>query len=128
MRHSDIRLTMHGYTSLQVRDVADSLTKLPPIPWSGFGEASVMRATGTEDQSGEFRWTKNCTHPVENQRLSTIVSGHRLGELVGGPSTNNPHFLRGNEGFCKSVNTAEEEPPLGFEPRTYALRKHRSAN
>ena len=36
----------------------------------------------------------------------------------------NPHFLWGNEGCCDSVSTVDSEPPLGFEPRTYALRKH----
>ncbi len=150
MRHSDIRLTMQTYTSLQVRDVADSLTKLPPIPWT---MTTTLAATGTESAHAE-----TMTTPLAK---TSLVSGSRSEMVAGGPSfgcpkaghappeiadsqvlsrtvttqsdttelpTNNPHFLRGNEGFCESVSAADSKPPLGLEPRTYALRKRRSAN
>ena len=150
MRHSDIRLTMQTYTSLQVRDVADSLSKLPPIPWT---MTATLAATGTESAHAEIMAT--------SQLKTSLVSGSRSEMVAGGPSfgcpkaghapseiidsqvssttlttqsaatglpMQNPHFLSGNEGCCDSVSTVDSEPPLGFEPRTYALRKHRSAS
>ena len=150
MRHSDIRLIMQTYTNLQVRDVADSLTKLPPIPWT---MTTTRAATGTESAHAETMTTPLVkTSLVSASRTEMVASGPSFGcpkaghappeiadsqvlsRTVATPSattelpTNNPHFLRGNEGLCESVSATDSKPPLGFEPRTYALRKHRSAN
>ncbi len=87
-----------------------------------------MRATGTEGASRDLSCTKSCTHTIENQPLSALVSSHGLSGTVPGVKTESPHFLAENEGFCGPLSVVKEEPPLGFEPRTYALRKHRSAS
>ena len=149
MRHSDIRLTMQTYTSYQIRDVSNDLDKLPPIPWAS---PITLSATGTEpttsrpvvvppkalvtttDATATDRRAANLVVPMVVPAPSEIrVSQRESCSLTGqahapATKTKNPQFLRGTEGFCESVIVDEEEPPLGFEPRTYALRKRRSAN
>jgi|GEM_PF-400459 len=128
MRHSDIRLTMKWYTSLEVRDLTNDLDRLPPVPWSGFGESSVMRATGTDCTGREFSWTKSCTRSSQNQPFTTVVSENGLAAMVAGSESKRPSNPAGAKGLCGSLIAAEKEPSVGFEPTTYALRKHRSAD
>lgn len=128
MRHSDVRLTLETYTAYQVRDLMNDLDRLPPLPWSGFGETSAMRATGTDGEAGEFSWTKSCTRSSQNQPISAVVSESGLAAMVDGGEREKPSNPAENEGFCGELVAADSEPSVGFEPTTYALRKHRSAD
>ncbi len=152
MRHSDIRLTMQTYTNLQVRDVAGSLTQLPPIPWSE--SAQTMRATGTDAeftpmvtvttavgvatgkaslamaaQDGSvLSCTKSCNATPCDSRLQPFAAVSIETDHQTTCEQQSPHFQAENEGFHRELTATEQEPPLGFEPRTYALRKQRGVS
>ena len=140
MLHSDINLTMKVYTNLSRLDVASDLEKLPSFPST---PPQKLRATGTTDQRANDKGGAYDKTSFQNARFvarlpddscKNVSSIEEIQPPLHGResavSTNEQ--IPENQGFevdCGLLRTTDDqEPPLGFEPRTYALRKHRSAS
>ena len=99
-----------------------------------------MRATGTNNQDA----TADTRHSVNLvARLVARIVGNTCNSVTTVDETDAPQtiplsdvtanentpVLQGCDADCGPVMIAEnKKPPFGLEPKTYALRKHRSTN
>jgi len=121
MRHSDARLTTKTYTDATLLPTAEAVERLPR--WSEALGCHEALASGTNDAV-----------------LTTTARGTKTGSFQG---ILVPHGAQGS-GSPQSEETrmnidqtidnkadsdkCNSQPPLGLEPKTYALRKRRSTN
>ena len=117
MRHSDVNLTLGIYSHVEMQDLAGAVEKLPAMP-----QGRSLKA------AADFSCAKVAT------KTGNLGSSQGLSDITGDQMARR---TPASEGRCKSrrdkqvttISSAhKKEPPLGLEPRTYALRKRRSAD
>jgi hypothetical protein len=123
-RHSDPKLTTARYARTRLHDLGSVVNNLPN-PSTPDAGSEVMRLTGTGSGSSTGAATGAATSGGGRVRLRVIgETGGREGVEDGKMK---PPVSRGLEGDQGLLGTIEEnptqEPPVGFEPTTPALRK-----
>ena len=118
MRHSDVNLTLGIYSHVGMQDLAGAVEKLPAMPFdrefngtgSGFSCTKVALKTGKLGNYQDF----------------SAVTGDQI--PVSASPQNEQRKSHPNKQVTAIGSAHKKEPPLGLEPRTYALRKRRSAD
>jgi hypothetical protein len=121
MRHSDARLTTKTYTDATLLPTAEAVERLPR--WSVALGCHEALATGTDDAvlTTTARGTKTGSFQGTLVPRGTQGSGLPQSE----ETRMNIDQTIDNKADCDKCNS---QPPLGLEPKTYALRKRRSTN
>jgi hypothetical protein len=124
-RHSDPKLTAGRYARTRLHDLGGVVNKLPN-PSATQQENTVLRLTGTDGKSDNLIRCGAAPGAADGgngrERLKTIENVDGVDEPAHG--TTKPLVSQGFEGDRGRLGVGEEgKPPLGFEPRTPALRK-----
>ncbi len=130
-RHSDPKLTLNVYTRLGVHDTAGALDALPAVgPGPNAPERNVARQTGT--YGADARSSRRSSSSANPCGL-TLAGASDDDGLEGGDGATREGRNTGSGSHLRRVvrdtaNGCGEEPPIGLEPMTCALRKRRSTN
>lgn len=115
MRHSDINLTVRHYTHLTIRDQADDLDRLPPMPESAVPNV----ATGTD---GRGVVAGMVAGPSEDRGNSVRTRDDSSRHITRRAASSNSPENAGNDDDCELVRAGEKEwgcSDLNREPTDY---------
>jgi integrase len=118
MRHSDVNLTLGIYSHMEMSDLAGAVGKLP--------KNHIERRPESTDTGFSCAKVATQTGNLGNYQVLSDVTDDQSGRLS--PLRSGEHKPQTEKGVTQKLSAHKKEPPLGLEPRTYALRKRRSAN
>ena len=121
LRHSDVNLTLNIYTQVGREDLALAVEKLPTISNPGSATGSEFGRTIKVAPKVALK-----TGNLGNYQDLSTVSDDQLADWS--DAETNGDKPQGCQHVTTILPAHKKEPPLGFEPRTYALRKRRSTD